>query len=749
MVNIEFTSGASTFTINNITLVRNFHSYVSGNKLRIVNAYDTRNQLLPYTLFSDISVNGVVPGSVVELAEILAPILFQKKEGSDTGGVVTLSGNIITKVVPVQIDWTQDSVQQVVNYVNSREFVVLGTQRILFKGIRIIGDVETSNAVESYFWEFKPGKGNYGVNGTPITSADIEYTSFVTNYQNNLINLGEIGTDPIEVFVNDSGPYGINSASLNVFKTLRQGNPVNYIYIGNSNNIGNGQTQTIAEDYIDVNATPVNPPASTGGLDVPMVLGLVPVSQADGSLVWEPKEQTSKITGELVLNPNWQGTGYEYHPWASWKKDGVQYTDTRPITAEPAHATLDRIDLWLLNLITGLIELLKGEPAENPVEPTYDPTTHLKGPILLVKAASVTPDGVSGETIYDGEGAGWTITAGNSFNTQSQNGDPFGTYCIETIEALPKDVAILFGRSTPLAFSEGMEIPYKIKNIVGKAHRFLISGTKPNNGKSISAWVEMPVAYSLTSLAWQYLSITVPPGFATVSNVWLMTSEAGMKYFLDDVRIVSGAGAVPSGGVTYEEFNALEQRVTTLEQNPGGGSSSIRRYLTIAAMLSDQANQPDESVCVSLDASADPTVDAGYAYYEYLGTTLGTLDDYRKLSEEESMDVGEVYTSAEKAKVATIGNRPVIVVSASRDLADTDHGAILLITATVTLTKPAVLRSDFGCEIDVDSTGLCTIGGTSTELDFPDGKVLDPGKMGTIYLRSDNLKLRGKGEFRI
>jgi hypothetical protein len=296
MVNIEYIEGESTFQINNVTLVRNFHSYVSGTKIRVVNAYDTTDELVPYTLFSGISINGVVYNSVIELAEVLSPILFLKQGGSGTG-VSSLSGNIVTRVVVVQMDWTLNSVQQIIDFVNNQEFSVSGSQRILFKAIRIIGDVAASNATESYFWEFKPGKGNYGVNGIPITSGDLEFISFVTNFQNNVIDLGEIGSTPIEIFINDNGPYAIIASALNVFKSLRQGSAVNYIYIGNKTNIGLGQSQTVSDDYIDVNAEPVNPPASTSGLDVPSQLGLVPVSQADGSIVWVEKINSISING--------------------------------------------------------------------------------------------------------------------------------------------------------------------------------------------------------------------------------------------------------------------------------------------------------------------------------------------------------------------------------------------------------------------------------------------------------------------
>jgi hypothetical protein len=63
-------------------------------------------------------------------------------------------------------------------------------------------------------------------------------------------------------------------------------------------------------------------------------------------------------------------------------------------------------------------------------------------------------------------------------------------------------------------------------------------------------------------------------------------------------------------------------------------------YADTASMIAAQANQEAAGVYFVTDATGDPTVISGFAYYEYLGTTAGDLTDYRKLSEEESMDVG-------------------------------------------------------------------------------------------------------------
>lgn len=63
---------------------------------------------------------------------------------------------------------------------------------------------------------------------------------------------------------------------------------------------------------------------------------------------------------------------------------------------------------------------------------------------------------------------------------------------------------------------------------------------------------------------------------------------------------------------------------------------------TIATMLADQGNQTTGNFQYVGDASADPSVTTGFAYYEYLGTTVGSLVDYRKLTEQELLGLRTV-----------------------------------------------------------------------------------------------------------
>lgn len=75
-------------------------------------------------------------------------------------------------------------------------------------------------------------------------------------------------------------------------------------------------------------------------------------------------------------------------------------------------------------------------------------------------------------------------------------------------------------------------------------------------------------------------------------------------------------------------------------------------YLSITAMLADQGNQTSGNLQFAADASLDPTVASGYAYYEYLGTTGGVLSDYRKLTQEE---VAVVISSYNVFRVKELG----------------------------------------------------------------------------------------------
>ena len=125
---------------------------------------------------------------------------------------------------------------------------------------------------------------------------------------------------------------------------------------------------------------------------------------------------TTKI---ISFSPNWQ-SGLIFNPNGQWMDGGVLYGETREIIADAADATYGRFDKFIIDLTLDQITLLKGTPSVNPVVPELtDPLTQLDtGVFISIPAGAATPEGVSGETIYDGESTGWTVAENAKWNTQ-------------------------------------------------------------------------------------------------------------------------------------------------------------------------------------------------------------------------------------------------------------------------------------------------------------------------------------------
>jgi len=132
-------------------------------------------------------------------------------------------------------------------------------------------------------------------------------------------------------------------------------------------------------------------------------------------------------------------------------------------------------------------------------------------------------------------------------------------------------------------------------------------------------------------------------GIATFTRDDTSTFTLDLSNLLDNQTAaevsVDSAAFIGNLAVTDDTLQKVAEKVDALVLGGGGGSSVQNRYTTIALMISGQTNQTDKSIQFVSDATGDTSVTAGYAYYEYLGTILGTIADYRKLSEQESMNV--------------------------------------------------------------------------------------------------------------
>lgn len=92
---------ATTFSFNGVPYFKNFISVVSGNRVRILNTYDSSLELLPLSDYGDITVDGSTYGSAELLQAALLPVLFTRSSlaGIEVNGNITnvnFSGNVLT-----------------------------------------------------------------------------------------------------------------------------------------------------------------------------------------------------------------------------------------------------------------------------------------------------------------------------------------------------------------------------------------------------------------------------------------------------------------------------------------------------------------------------------------------------------------------------------------------------------------------------------------------------------------------------
>lgn len=102
MVAVLVDSSPTTFTLNGIPYFKNFLPVPSGNKIRIVNTYDSRLEILPLSDYTDFTIDGGSFGSVAALQAALLPVLFTRTSlagitvAGEITNVVLSAGNVLT-----------------------------------------------------------------------------------------------------------------------------------------------------------------------------------------------------------------------------------------------------------------------------------------------------------------------------------------------------------------------------------------------------------------------------------------------------------------------------------------------------------------------------------------------------------------------------------------------------------------------------------------------------------------------------
>jgi hypothetical protein len=385
------------------------------------------------------------------------------------------------------------------------------------------------------------------------------------------------------------------------------------------------------------------------------VAGGVSQGYVDEQLALKQDKGSTAPTEITSFLPNWQ-SGLTYTPYATFKNDGENFTDSRSISLTAADPTLDRFDLFAINLTTNQIEVIEGTPANPAVEPSYDPLTHLAANFVSIKAAATTPENVVGTPIWT-EGSEWVASASASFDFANTEDPNSGTYAIKTIAPLTVNEALQFAAPSPTDIVEGMELQYKIKNITGGQHRFLITGTK-NNNKTGNVWVDAPSNFSITNTTtYQSLTVLIPTGtLKNITYISLVVSDAGTEYFLDDVRLVTGGGNVATGAdpnkanvrldnvaadLSTAELDAFDVKIfKNIAENEYGTHPAFTSQADLNAYLLGNIGAPNTPPTITGIPDQEQTV--GYSSFtidlsQYANDVDGDTLTYTPTSDNESL----------------------------------------------------------------------------------------------------------------
>jgi len=140
----------------------------------------------------------------------------------------------------------------------------------------------------------------------------------------------------------------------------------------------------------------------------------------------------------------WTGAGLNFIvSGCTYYIAAVQYTSAlTPLTLTAADATLDRIDVFIVN-DSGVATFITGTPATPPAAPSVDPTTQIFLTFATVGAAATTPSNVVTEVIYKedtGPAAEWACTESDASTNCASTNNPYeGTKDIEWTTAARND----------------------------------------------------------------------------------------------------------------------------------------------------------------------------------------------------------------------------------------------------------------------------------------------------------------------
>lgn len=357
--------------------------------------------------------------------------------------------------------------------------------------------------------------------------------------------------------------------------------------------------------------------------------------------------------------------GLSYSPYMDFDFGSINYKVTTNLTLAPADVTFSRIDLIVGNS-NGTITKITGVPAANPVEPAINNDTQLKGAFILIEANATAPSGVSLKKIYDenlGNAGGEldvSITAGAGWNLADVSNPKKGTKAIKGTNLQDLD-QLQFTPTIKIPGAEFTELVLYVKNLKVSAladpFYFYLFGDTVTRGRGTATQFLQNLSkfgYDKNNITdWQFIAIPIAVlGITEIRYLQLVNKEVGFDVLIDGISY--NDGSAPTGnefattGYVIAEVEAAKTEVLAeakayTDAQIAASLAWQHRYTTITTLLANQAEQTTTKPQFVFDASIDPTVNTAstWAVYELkdIAVKTGALSDYRKLSEQESMDV--------------------------------------------------------------------------------------------------------------
>lgn len=255
------------FTLNGVQYFKNYVSAVHDSKVEIYNCYERKDVLVPLTRFSEFTVDGSVYSSATQLQEALLEVTYSRLTIGDSSTIdqnntarVISAGNI----VPTTNIFFNAKVA-VAAKLNNMDVVITAKQTPVIVTASLLSS-DGTHVSKSYKYLFKPGKGTWGLNGTPVSQLHLELISVENYLIDNLLsepnavvnNLGELpdgnfvaAANALSWDLTDSGANDESGIKTYYFSYETAGVLYFAQFVGVPDNYGNGYTaQFTTADFV-------------------------------------------------------------------------------------------------------------------------------------------------------------------------------------------------------------------------------------------------------------------------------------------------------------------------------------------------------------------------------------------------------------------------------------------------------------------------------------------------------------------